>query len=179
MIVEKDITVIGKFQRTHALKGELNAILDVDPAFISEGNALIVEMDGIFVPFFSSGIRPKGNTSFLIKLDGIDSEEEASKFVNKPIYAKKSELAPFLNLEEDDILDEEELAGYDIIDNGSSKLIGKVTGIDSSTQNLLFIVESPEGKTIYIPLADEFIEEINDNEKTIRMNLPEGLLDLN
>lgn len=179
MIEAKDISIIGKFQRTHALKGELNAILDVEPEYISEGNALVVEMDGIFVPFYSSSIRPKAQTSYLIKLDGINSEEEAQKFVNKPIYALKSELAPFLDLEEEDILEEGDLNGFTIIDSASQHPIGIIKRIDTSTQNLLFIVESPEGRTIFIPLVEEFIETIDEKNHQIRMNLPDGLIDLN
>ena len=179
MIEQKNITAIGKFQKTHALKGELNAILDVDSSFLSEGNAAIVELDGIFVPFYASGIRPKGNTSYLVKLDGIDSEEEARRFVNKIIYALKSELAPFLEVEEEDIAGEDELIGYEIIDYDSNKVIGEIEDIDSSTSNLLFIVVSSTGDTIYIPAAEEFIMEINDEDKKIFMRLPEGLIDLN
>ncbi|MDE5880269.1 MAG: ribosome maturation factor RimM [Muribaculaceae bacterium] len=179
MIEQKNITAIGKFQKTHALKGELNAILDIDSSFLSEGNAVIVELDGIFVPFYASGIRPKGNTSYLVKLDGIDSEDEARRFVNKIIYALKSELAPFLEVEEEDIADEDELIGYEIIDYDSNKVIGEIEDIDSSTSNLLFIVVSPTGDTIYIPAAEEFIMDINDENKKICMRLPEGLIDLN
>ncbi|MDE6768470.1 MAG: PRC-barrel domain-containing protein, partial [Muribaculaceae bacterium] len=167
MIEQKNITAIGKFQKTHALKGELNAILDIDSSFLSEGNAVIVELDGIFVPFYASGIRPKGNTSYLVKLDGIDSEDEARRFVNKIIYALKSELAPFLEVEEEDIADEDELIGYEIIDYDSNKVIGEIEDIDSSTSNLLFIVVSPVGDTIYIPAAEEFIMDINDENKKI------------
>lgn len=65
MIEEKDIKAIGKFQKTHALKGELNAILDIDSEYVSEGNAVVVDIDGIFVPFFASSVRPKGSTSYL------------------------------------------------------------------------------------------------------------------
>lgn len=179
MIEQKDITAIGKFQKTHALKGELNVILDVDSSFLSDGNTVIVELDGIFVPFYASGIRPKGNTSYLVKLNGIDSEEEARRFVNKIIYALKSELAPFLEVEEEDIADEDELIGYEIIDYDSNNMIGEIESIDSSTSNLLFIVASPSGATVYIPAAEEFVEEINDEEKKIYMRLPEGLIDLN
>lgn len=179
MIAEKEITAIGKFQKTHALKGELNAILDIDGDFISEGNAVIVELDGIYVPFYASGIRPKGSTSYLIKLDGVDSEEEARLFVNKTIFAFKSELAPFLDMEEDELLDEGGLIGYEVIDNETDRAIGKVSDIDSSTSNILFIVTTPLGETVYIPAAEEFIAEINDELKTISMRLPEGLIDLN
>ncbi len=179
MIVEKDIKAIGKFQKTHALKGELNAILDIDPGYVEEGNAVIVDVDGIYVPFFASSVRPKGSTSYLIKLDGIDSEEEAKDFVNKTIYGVKSELASFLDLEEDEILDEDDLAGYKIYDALTGNYIGTIETVDSSTENLLFVVLTDDEEEIFIPAVDEFIDEVDDNEKIIRMRLPEGLVDLN
>ena len=179
MIDEKDIKSVGKFQKTHALKGELNAILDIDPQYVEEGNAIILDVDGIFVPFFASSVRPKGSTSYLIKLDGIDSEEEAKPFVNKIIYGIKSELAAFLDLEEDDILEDDDMVGYRIIDEANGSEIGKVESLDSSTDNLLFVVITGDGEEIFIPAAEEFVDEINDDEKIIKMSLPDGLLDLN
>ena len=179
MIEERELSAVGKFQKTHALKGELNAILDIEPDFLEEGNAAIVSVDGIFVPFFAEGIRPKGNTSYLIKLDGIDSEQDAKPFVNKTIYALRSELAPYLELEEGDILDEEDLEGFTVIDNETGKVLGTIDRVDSTTANLLFIVETPARDELYIPAAEEFIESVDENEKRIVMNLPDGLIDLN
>lgn len=179
MIEHSNISAIGKFQRTHALKGELNAILDVDPLFLEEGNAAVVEMDGILVPFYVSSIRQKGATSYLIRIDGIDSEDEAKKFVNKIIYALRSELASFLDLDESEIMEDEDLIGYHIFEVENNKEIGKIIGIDSSTSNLLFIVESSDGGEIFVPAAEEFILSIDDEKKKIEMNLPLGLLDLN
>lgn len=179
MISDKEITAVGKFQKTHALKGELNAILDIDAEFIEEGNAVIIDVDGIYVPFFASSLRPKGNTSYLVKLDGIDSEQEAKPFVNKTIYALKSELAPFLEMEEDEIRGEDDLNGYEVIDQPSGVVLGNIERVDSSTQNLLFIIKTPDGREIYVPAVDEFIIEIDDEGRKIYMHLPEGLVDLN
>lgn len=179
MIESRDITAIGKFQKTHALKGELNALLDIDPGYVEDGNALIMDVDGIYVPFFATGVRPKGTNSYLVKLDGIDSEEEARQFVNKEIYAVKKNVADYLDLDEDEIADEDELIGYMIIDEETGKEIGEIEDIDDSTQNLLFVVKSEDGEVIFIPAVDEFIMEIDEDRKVIIMNLPAGLLDLN
>lgn len=179
MIRSEDISQIGRFQKTHALKGELNAIIDVSPEFINEGNALIVDIDGIYVPFYASSIRPKGATSFLIKLDGVESEQEARSFVNKIIYGLRSQLADFLDLDEQDILEEDDLAGFEVIDSASNEIIGIITSVDSSTANLLFIVETPDGNVMFIPAVEEFIDNINEMEKKIYMTLPDGLLELN
>ncbi len=61
MIKKEDIVEIGKFQKTHALKGELNALLDIDGDYAADGNALVVAVDGIYVPFYAESVRPKGS----------------------------------------------------------------------------------------------------------------------
>lgn len=179
MIRKDDVAAVGKFQKTHALKGELNALLDIDPEFLEEGNAAIVETDGILVPYFASSVRPKGNTSYLVRLDGIDSEEEARDFVNKTIYGLRSELAPFLGAEEDDLATEDELIGYTITDDNSGLTAGTVTAIDDSTANLLFIIETPDGEEAFVPAAEDLISEISPEHREIRMRIPDGLIDLN
>lgn len=179
MIEEKEIKALGKFQKTHALNGELNAILDVDPDFVLSGNTLVVDVDGIYVPFYASSVRSKGLTSFLIKLDGIDSEAEARTFVNKTIYGIKSELALFLKVDESELYDGDDFTGYSIIDENSGAFLGKILTVESSTENLLFIVSADTGDETLIPAVKEFISIIDHEKKVIKMNLPEGLIGLN
>lgn len=179
MIQRQELTAVGKFQKTHALKGELNAVLEIDPAFLEEGNAIVVDVDGIFVPFFASSVRPKGATSFLIKLDGIDSGDEADPFVNKTIYALTRELAPFMDVDEDEITDDDGLVGYKVVDKSSGSEIGEILAVDSSTENLLFVVETSDGEEVFIPAVEEFVDSVDDDSHSIFVSLPDGLLDLN
>lgn len=176
MIKAEDITEIGKFQKTHALKGELNMLCDIDPQYFLEGNPLIIYYDGLAVPFYAETIRKKGSTSFLIKLDGIDSEEEASSFVNKKIYMLKKDAPEWL---EEDEFEEGNLIGFALIDSESGKTVGIIEDEDYSTMNALLIVKTPEEETLYIPLSENLIEEVDEDKKIIKMNLPEGLLDIN
>lgn len=179
MITEEEITAVGKLLKTHALKGELNVMLDIDPGYLEEGNPAVLDIDGIYVPFYADSIRTKGSFSYLVKFDGIDSEVEAKKLVNKTLFALRAPLKEFMldNYDEEYAL-YDDLIGWSIrdIDGG---VIGKVMEIDTNTENELFIVETPEGKTVYIPLTEDFIEKMDEESKTVHMRLPDGLLDLN
>ena len=175
MIKKEDIVDIGKFQKTHALKGELNALLDVDEGYIDDGNPLIVEMDGIFVPFYAESVRPKGSESFLIKLKDIDSSDSAREFVNKSVYGLRIDLLDYFDDPEMEL--KEDFLDFVVIDSIAGE-VGKIVDIDDSTDNVLFIVETPEGKTIYIPVAEEFITSIDRDRMRVDMTLPEGLLEL-
>lgn len=179
MIKEEEITSVGKLLKTHALKGELNMMLDIDPKYLEEGNPAILDIDGIYVPFYADSVRTKGTFSYLVKFEGIDSEFEAKRLVNKTVYALRGHLKDFMldNYDEEYAL-YDDLLGYTIIDTDAG-VIGKVEEIDTNTENELFIVETPEGNTVYIPLTEDFIEKIDEDNKTITMQLPEGLLDLN
>lgn len=176
MIREEDTIVVGKFQKTHALKGELNAILDVDPEYFLEGNPLIVKNDGILVPFFAESVRNKGKISYLVKIDNIDSEEKARQFVNQEIRMLKSDAEEWLD--DESLENDDELIGYSVIDLESGKVIGKIIHIDHSTDNVLFIVED-RGEEIFIPASEDFIVNIDDDTESLNMKLPEGLVDIN
>lgn len=180
MIRIEDTVEIGKFQRPHALKGELNAVIDVDPVFLSDGNPAIVEIDGILVPFYAESVRRKGSSACLIKLDGVDSENEARCFVNAPIRAMRDQLAGYEPEDEEDAEGAyaEDLVGYKILDTEAGE-IGTVVDLDLSTENALFVVESPDKETIYIPIADDLIEGIDEEKHYIEMTLPEGLVSIN
>lgn len=176
MIKREDATSIGIFRKTHALKGELNAVTDIDLPFCEDPIPVIVDMDGIMVPFYVESWRPKGQFSSLIKLEGIDSEEEASEFVNKEIYVLKTDLAEYSDTDENGEY-ADDLVGYTVTDEKDNR-IGTISELDLTTENALFIVKDGDRK-IYIPIVDEFIEEIDNGNKIIRMHLPEGLLDMN
>ncbi len=180
MIRFEDTEEIGKFQRPHALKGELNAVIDVDPVFLSDGNPAIVEIDGILVPFYATGVRQKGSSACLVKLDGVDSEKDARSFVNAPIRAMRSQLARYETEEEEEGKGSyaEDLVGFTITDSDAGE-VGRIVDLDLSTENALFVVENTDGETIYIPIADDLIEEIDEEKHNIEMTLPEGLVTIN
>ena len=175
MILREEIIPVGKFQKTHALKGELNMISEIDPQYFVEGNPLIIENEGILVPYFVESIRPKGSTSFLVKIDGINSEEEASSFVNKEINMLKKDADEWL---EEEIVEGNELIGYKVVDASNDTVIGEISDVDDSTSNVLFIVASTD-EDIYIPASEDFIENIDEEQKIIRLRMPDGLLDIN
>lgn len=176
MIKKEDIVEIGKFQKTHALKGELNALLDIEDDFVADGNPLIVEMDGIFVPFYGESIRPKGAESFLVKLRDIDTQEEAQTFVNKAIYGLRADLVEYFD--DPDMELKEDFIGYKVVD-ADLGVLGEVKDVDDSTENVLLVIATENGEEVYVPIVEEFIREIDDDRQVIETRLPDGLVDLN
>jgi 16S rRNA processing protein RimM len=179
MILKETLSEIGKFQKTHALRGELNALLDVDEDFFDQDDCILIDMDGIMVPFFVETVRQKGKDSFLVKLDNIGSEYQAKEFVNKVIYADKAAVDDYYGNEEDeDGMYSSEFVGFEIIDETFGK-IGVIDYVDLSTDNPLFEVVDDEDNTVLIPVADEYVIDVQPEQKLLKVNLPQGLISLN
>lgn len=185
MIEQNEIIKVGKFLRTHALKGELNAVTDdFDSEILDQDYPLIVDMEGIYVPFYAESVRTKGSQGCLVKLEGIDSQERAKEFVNKDIFMLRKDIAELLDIDEDEVATDDELIGMKVYDSEHG-FLGIVKGIDDTTANLLLLIDPGNRKdTIYVPFVEDFIEEIDyddshSGEKSIRLRLPEGIVDLN
>lgn len=177
MILDKDIFAIGTVLKPHGIKGELNAELDFD-INLSDLRCVIFEVEGIYVPFFLDGLRDKSVTTILIHLDGINDENHARQFQGKIIYALKKEIDSMLLTDDEDNIYLEDLINFDIYCD--TKKIGKLVDYDDSTENVLLMVqpENSSSATIYLPFVDEFIADIDKENKTIVMELPDGLLEL-
>lgn len=169
MITAEQLTEIGRYNKTHGVNGEISATFDCDALLVGELSTLISPMDGIFVPFFVENLRSKSGDTLLLTIDGITSEEQAKKLVNAKIYALTEEMP-----EQDEVYCDY-FIGFTIV--ADRKEIGRIADVDDSTENALFVVES-QGKTLYVPISEDFIIDIDEAKKTIEMELPEGLLDL-
>lgn len=165
MITADELAPIGVFSKTHGIKGEINAEIETD--FDVDGcDYFIMDMEGIFVPFFIETLRFRSDTTAIVKFEDIDTEKEVRPFTGKTIYIKKELL-------EDDSEQTLNIFGYAIL-NEQGNVIGKVDDIDTTTINTLII----SGDNM-IPLAAVEIIDVNHKLHTITLQLPEGLLDIN
>ncbi len=174
MILSRDLRPIGKTLKPHGINGEIVILLtcDVD---LSDLSCVIIEIDGIYVPFFIENVRPKSSDTDLVVIDGITDERSAAVICNKDLYGLKSEISTSdINAEEG--LYANDLIGYDLVAN--KKNIGKISAIEDSTANCLFIIKKADGKECLLPIVDEFIDEINVEQQKVAMTVPSELLEL-
>jgi len=183
IINPNSITEIGRVLKAHGIHGELNVTLDVDIEYLEAHPWLIIEMGGIPTPFQIRSMRRRGANAMLICLHGVESVEAAKPFALKTVYTDTSKIQQW----EDETRNDEEmeaegmyadsLTGYSVYDV-DNKLLGVIDTLNLSTRNALFEVLTPENKRIYIPIADEFITEIDSTSKCIIMTIPDGLLEM-
>lgn len=182
MISKADLAAAGQVNKTHGIAGELSMSFYsyAIAGAIGEGSCLIMDVDGIFTPFFVAAVRPRGNESLLVRLDGVDTQEDAAFFVGRKAYMLAADMpAPDDEADDGDAdgFYAAQLVGFTAVDARSgNKTIGEIVDIDDQTQNVLFVIERPEGGIVYIPVADEFISGLSPEDKTIAFCLPEGLI---
>lgn len=172
MIKKEDTYPIGRITKSHGLKGEVVFNFNDDIFDRVECPYLICEIDGILVPFFMEEYRFKTDSSALVKFEDIDSADQAQQLIGSEVYFENKYIEEG-NAEEVSL---NYFIGFTINDT-DGHTIGKITGIDDQTENWLFQVETPTADVL-IPAHEDFITDINHKDKTIEMDLPEGLLDL-
>ncbi|MDR0864776.1 MAG: ribosome maturation factor RimM [Candidatus Symbiothrix sp.] len=171
MIKRDELVKIGKFNKPHGIKGEISFSFTNDSFDESECPFLICELDGIFVPFKLEEYRFTSDAAALVKLKNITTEEKVKVLANKEVYFSKK----YLKEETDDHFTWDYFIGFTLIDERTGE-IGLISDVDVSTLNTLFIIEK-EDDEIFIPAADEMITHIDEAQKRIYMELPEGILD--
>lgn len=177
MIKRTDITEAGVFNKPHGIKGEISATLDFD-IDLSQVKCIVMDVEGIFVPFFIVSVRPKTSETYLITIDGIDSEQKARTLTGRSFYVLDSDIEESDDADGEDGFYISDLIGYTIIDSEAGT-IGEITDYNDATANLLLIVTTPDGDEVYIPVADEYIDEVDADSQTLHTTLPSGIIDLN
>ncbi len=175
MITKDDIIEVGYVSKTHGLSGNLEVVVTVDWLDELGVDFIFIEIDGCFIPFYIAEERSK-NSGRLLKLDNIDSKEEAEHLVGSTVYVSRDDF------DEDELAEAEgvDYTGYTIY-NADGSRVGVIEYVDYDTENVLFCLEEKDsaGYQIMIPAVDDFIIEIDDDKQTIVMNIPDGLLELN
>lgn len=173
MISRDELIKIGFFNKPHGIHGELSFTFTDDIFDRVDCPYIVCEIDGIFVPFFIEEYRFRSDTTALVKLEDVNSDSDARQFTNLPVFFPKS----YLKEEEDEYqAPGDYFIGFSIVEDTLGEL-GKITGVDDTTINVLFEVDH-EGRELLVPANDDFVLSIDEKNKIIHMSLPQGLLTL-
>lgn len=177
MILRDELIAIGRYNKPHGVAGEISATIDVDIDTLKDLSCLVSNIDGIFVPFFVNSFRPKSQETVLLTINGIESEKEVTRLVNRDIYALKRDYRQESIDNDADGYPLDYFIGFELRD-ADGKRVGEITDVDEQTENAIFIVDR-DGDEIMVPATDDLIVEFDLDKKVMVMDLPQGLLDLN
>ena len=168
MIKEEEVYRIGRLGKAHGVKGEVSFQFDDDIFDRVDCDYLVLDVDGILVPFFIEEYRFRSDSVALVKFEDIDTQQRAAELTGCDVYFPRA-LA-----DEDDSPTLAMLVGFDIVDADTQKTVGRIAAVDDSTANVLFELEDDT----LIPANDDLITAIDQAARTITMHLPDGLLEL-
>ena len=169
MIKPEEVYKIGRLGKAHGVKGEVSFQFDDDIFDRVDADYLVLDIDGILVPFFMEEYRFRNDTVCLVKFCDIDTQQRAQELTGCDVYFPRA-----LAEEADNDLSLASLVGFTIVSAPDGFPVGIIATIDDTTANILFELE--DGRLI--PANDDLIVDIDTEHRQIRMNIPEGLLDI-
>jgi 16S rRNA processing protein RimM len=161
---------IGYVAKTHGLKGEVTLIIS-EPIDFDSIESVYIELNNSLVPHFVSYFSDRGDKVF-IKFEDISTPEKASLLKGGSLYLPKDARQ---KLGRGKFYDDE-VIGFLVIDETLGEL-GQITEVSSSGPNRLLTIDL-KGKEILIPINSPFVVSTNKTKKLMRVNLPEGFLEI-
>jgi 16S rRNA processing protein RimM len=163
---------LGTISRKFSFKGEVVLQINPDLGYFPENlQSVFVDIQQKRIPFFIEFTKAHKKNNLRIKFEDINTEEDADSLVKRDVYVLKSEI----DIDEEFTL--KDLIGFTAYDDNDD-LIGEIVSLNTSTPQTFFELISEKGP-ILIPVNDDWILEIDEDNKAIYFELPEGLLDLN
>ena len=166
----KQYLEVGKVNNTHGIKGELKLTLwcdDID--YLKQLKTLYLDNKGE-KPFVLKSARPQKNLA-IIKLEGVDSIEQAETLKGRVLYCNR----------DDAVIDENanyiaDLIGCYVVDIDTDEEYGRVEDVLNYGSCDIYDVES-WGKHILIPATPDIVKEINTEYQVIKIKKIKGLFD--
>jgi len=169
----EDLVLVGKVIRPHGLKGlvTIESYAESKETFLKAGEVFLEEASGDVEKHCVISIT-SGKRFFLLKLEGLDSREQAEAYRGGNIHIRRSSLS-----RQSDEYFWFELIGLTVyLDTG--RRVGRVRQILQSSGHDIYVVREGE-KEILIPAVHEVIREVDLPKRKIVIRAMEDLLELN
>ena len=162
--------LLGSITKTHGVHGEL-ILRTQEDSFEPEEKwgSLFLEIDGIMVPFFISGLYQLRGRDWVLSFDDIDDKKSAESLTGRGAWVFKDLLRSV-----QDKISYEQLVGFTFYDQASGKS-GTIREFMDIPGNPVFDAVIDK-KNHMIPAQEGFIMDLDVANKRIIMNLPDGLI---
>ncbi len=158
--------------------GLMLSLYDAFPDEFTTDRPLFVTIDGLEVPLYCERFERRGIAGAVATFADLDNERRAQELVGLEFRIATAE--PELS---DDEFYLEDLVGFAVsgietrAGGDPQPFAGRVTNYYDSDANPLFELEI-EGRRVLVPAAEEFFAHIDFEGRSLRLVLPEGLLNM-
>lgn len=163
---------LGYVSKVHGLKGEIQAVLDVDvPENYKNLESVFVDLNNKLIPFFIERIVVTDNKA-VIKFEEIDTVEAAEDLKNKAMYLPLQTL-PKLSGEQFYFHD---IIGY-IVHDETEGILGEIMTVYNLPHQDLIAMQY-NSREVLIPIIDDVVISVDHEQKIVKVALPDGLLQI-
>ena len=179
MINKNEWLIVGLITSCHGINGhvKVKSQSDFEERFLKPGiRWLQKENESPSKIELTSGYKQPGKETFVIKIQGINTRNQAEEIKKYKILVKTNSL-PKLKKGEFHLL---ELVNLQVktLENNELKIIGKVINLENEKNNLLVIELFKNHKKVLIPFVQEIVPFIDIKNNFLIINPPMGLLEL-
>jgi 16S rRNA processing protein RimM len=162
----------GKLVATYGLKGELvfkhslgkkTSLKGLEAIFIEAGKDNLL-------PYFIQQTRIKSDDEVWLKLEGIDTKEAARQLTPKEVWLEEADFKK-LAAKSAPI----SLLGFSLIHDGAD--LGPILEVIEQPHQVLCTIQY-KGKEALIPINEAFLLKVDNKNRKVYVELPDGLLDI-
>lgn len=169
----------GRINKSFGTGGGLMLSLYVAfPDDFATDRPLFVTIDGLEVPLYCERFERRGASGAVATFADMDTERRAQELIGLEFRIAVSEPET-----DDDEFYLEDLVGFAVsgietrAEGEPQPFAGRVTDYYDSETNPLFELEI-DGRRVLVPAAEEFFAHIDFEARSLRLVLPEGLLNM-
>jgi 16S rRNA processing protein RimM len=172
--IRKDFVVIGEIAKPHGVKGEVRVHSHADSPSLFEGleEVYLGGRRGRPRRFGVLAFRPHQGV-ILLTLAGVSDRNAAEELRGAEVLRPKEALP---DPEEDELYMHEVLGMQVRLTDGY--VLGSVESFDIRGDSEVWTVTGPDGEEILLPVADEFVVEVDTEAGYAVVDPPPGLLEL-
>jgi len=169
-----ELLLIGRVARAHGNKGQVivNAETDFAQDRFAVGNELVVEQSGRTATRRVTAVRFQDGRP-IIALDGVDTMNDAEALAGAELKMPAAALGALPA----NTFYRHDLVGCEVKDT-TGHAIGRVTGVEGPMQQSRLVVAGSRGELL-IPMVEGICVSVDPASKTIVVDPPEGLIDVN
>ncbi len=169
---KEDCYFLGTITRRHGLAGNVILKMDTDqPELYNKLDSIFVEINGLLVPFFvAKQSWSKADTKIITFKNATEALVDQS--IGKGVYLPLSTLPELTGNQ----FYYHEVKGFKILDSNGT-YCGTIKSVNDMTAQHYFKLDL-DRKEVIIPVIKGWILEVSREEKFIKMELPDGLLDV-
>ncbi len=162
---------LGYVAKLHGFKGEVSFFLDVtNSEEYASLDSVFIDINGQLTPFFVESIQLRPKSFATVKLEGVNSENDAKSLVRKNLYLPVENLPELSGINFYD----HEVVGFQVVDVNFGPVGTLQTIIDLPVNPLIQI--DANGKEVLMPFVKDLIQKVDRENKVLTVKAPEGLI---